>query len=158
MSEPKEGTVIAEGGKFFLDLAGNRLELVPQLAGGVENLRAIAGQKVEILYSEATRFVAGLQVARRPPILCYVPPVAFGQQAFTLSSPGSGAAQAQSFHIAISDPAGIKRPIVLCYVPAPEVISGIEFEVRRNIANQLLQQGYITGDVYEKVVGGRSTT
>ena len=158
MSEPKEGTVVAEGGKFFLDVAGNRLELVPQLAGGAENLRAIAGQRVEILYSEATRFVAGLQVGRRPPIICYVPPVVFGQQGFTLSSEGPGGAQAQSFHIDIADPAGIKRPIILCYVPAPEVIAGIEFEVRRNIANQLLQQGYITGEVYEKVVGGRSTT
>ena len=90
MSEPKEGTVVAEGGKFFLDVAGNRLELVPQLAGGAENLRAIAGQRVEILYSEATRFVAGLQVGRRPPIICYVPPVVFGQQGFTLSSEGPG--------------------------------------------------------------------
>lgn len=50
------------------------------------------------------------------------------------------------------DFAGIKRHIILCYVPAPEVIAGVEFEVRRNIANQLLQQGYITGEVYEKVV------
>jgi hypothetical protein len=90
--------------------------------------------------------------------LCYVPPVIFGQPGVTLSSQGPGTAQAQSFHIAIADPAGIKRPIILCYVPAPEMIAGIELEVRRNIANELRQQGYISGDVYEKVVGGRSTT
>jgi hypothetical protein len=156
--EPKEGTVIAEGGKFFLDLAGHRLEIVPQLAGGVENLKGLAGQKVDILYSEPARFVAGLQVARRPPILCYVPPITFGHQQ-ELELPGGSAAlaSARNFHIAIQDPAGIKRPVILCYVPAPEVIAGIEAQVRQNVAKQLLQQGYINQEVYDKVAGGRTT-
>jgi len=153
MSEPKEGVVIAEGGKFFLDLAGARVELQPQMVGGVETLKGLAGQKVEILYSEPTRFVVGLQAGRRPPILCYLPPVTFGQQGVAVE-----AARSQQFHIAITDEAGIRRPIILCYVPAPELIKGIELEVRRNLANQLLQEGYIDAAVREKIVGGPTAT
>ena len=153
MSEPKEGVVIAEAGKFFLDVAGARVELAPQMVGGAENLKGLAGQKVEILYSEPARFIAGLKAGHRPPILCYLPPVTFGVQGLTPE-----AARAQQFHIAITDPAGIRRPMILCYVPAPEVVKGIEFELRRNIANQLLQEGYIGADVHEKIVGGRTAT
>ena len=152
MSEAKEGVVIAEKGKYYLDLAGARVELLPQMTGGEENLKALAGQKVEVLYSEPTRFVVGLQSGRRPPILCYIVPFTFGQQG------GVAVEHAQEFHIAITDVEGIRRPIILCYVPAPELIAGIEFEVRRNVANQMLQEGYISADVHAKIVGGRTAT
>jgi len=148
--EPKEGVVVAEGDKYFLDLAGARVELLPQMMGGVENLKGLAGQKVQILYSEPTRFVVGLQAGRRPPILCYyVASGTFGQGV---------AERAQQFHIAITDEAGIRRPVILCYVPAPELIAGIESEIRTNVANQLLKEGYISADVHAKIVGGQTST
>jgi len=151
MSEPKEGVVVAEGDKFFLDLAGSRVELLPQMMGGVDNLKSLAGQKVEILYSEPTRFVVGLQAGRRPPILCYYQPGPYWQRT-------AEAEPAPQYHLVITDEAGIRRPIILCYVPAPELVKGIEYEVRRNLANRLLQEGYISADVHEKILGGRSAT
>jgi hypothetical protein len=151
MPEPKEGVVIAEGDKFFLELAGSRVELQPQMMGGVDNLKALAGQKVEILYSEPTRFVVGLQAGRRPPILCYYQHGPYWETTV-------GAEPVPQYHVVITDEAGIRRPIIVCYVPAPGLIKGVEYEVRRNLANQLLQEGYISADVHEKILGGRSTT
>jgi len=152
MSEPKEGMVISEGGKFYLDLAGARLELLPQIAGGEETLKAMVGQNVEVLYSEPSRFVVGLQAGRRPPILCYIPPVTYTQAGVTAE-----AARAEEFRVGSPTGAAVRVYIPTCYIPQALRSTGIEREVRQNIANQLLQEGIISADVHEKLIGGTTS-
>jgi hypothetical protein len=70
------GTVVLEGGKYFLEVAGKREELPAGLVAEEAQLKELVGQKVEVLYSEPTRFVIGLAARQRPPIVvCYFPPL-----------------------------------------------------------------------------------
>ena len=78
MKEPqgqKVGKVVHEGGKFFLNVDGQKSELPLGLGANEKQLRALVDQEVEVLYSEPIRFVVALvpRIPRIPHILCYMP-------------------------------------------------------------------------------------
>lgn len=67
------GTIVMEGEKYFIDVAGQREELPVVVVGDEAELKEMVGTQVEVLYSEPTRFIVGLKPPRRPPWLCYLP-------------------------------------------------------------------------------------
>lgn len=66
------GKVAYEAGKYFLEVAGRREELVPGALADEAQLKELVGQEVEILYTEPRSWVVGLATARRR-IVCYMP-------------------------------------------------------------------------------------
>jgi hypothetical protein len=71
------GTVLFKEGNFFVDVEGKQ-ELIPVGREEVQRLKQLEGKKVEVVFSEPKRFIAGLILAdaslRLPQkILCYVP-------------------------------------------------------------------------------------
>lgn len=142
----KMGKIVSEGGKYFVVLADGRHELPSQLAGGEEALKELAGQEVEVLFSDPVVFPIALRPKRRPPILCYLPAGPWLDVAHSLAH---GALLEASV---VSAAEHIKlRPT--CYVPAPWVIKGVENQVRVNLANELLEKGIINKQVHEQIVG-----
>ncbi|MGD8969756.1 MAG: hypothetical protein PVI07_19800 [Anaerolineae bacterium] len=43
-------------------------------------------------------------------------------------------------------------PPIPCYIPPPWVFRGIEKQVRINLADRFLEEGYISEEVYEKLI------
>lgn len=137
---PILGKVVLERGKYFLKVGRTKEELVPEAVGGVEVLKAVEGQEVEVLYSEPLTFVVGLRPKRRPPILCYLPAP---WNRFVLQHEPIVATQAGPI---------IRKPT--CYIPADWVIKGVEEKIRQNLAKELFDQGIISKEVNEKIIGG----
>ena len=82
--QSKTGTVVFKEGTYFLETEG-KLQPIPVTPHTQPaQLKELAGQKVDIFYSQPVTFVVGLAksgVAIRPPrIICYFPadPWAFG--------------------------------------------------------------------------------
>jgi hypothetical protein len=73
--EIREGTVVYEEGKYLLEVEGKREELPVGVRLQEAQLKKLVGQKVEVLYTVPRQYVVGLKGFRRPPILCYVPPI-----------------------------------------------------------------------------------
>jgi len=74
---PRTGTVVFNEGTYFLETEG-KLRAIPVAANlQTPQLKELVGKKVDILYSEPTRFVVGLVPAgatvRPPRIICYFP-------------------------------------------------------------------------------------
>jgi hypothetical protein len=113
--EIREGTIIFEEGKYLLEVEGKREELPVGVRLQERQLKKLVGQKVEVLYTEPKQFVVGLKAFRRPPILCYVPPVDW-----------------------LIDPA---------------VLTGVEKQVRLNLAKQFLKAKLISQEIYAKLGG-----
>jgi hypothetical protein len=72
-NQPKTGTVVLKDGTYFLEAEGKLRPIPISPKTQPAQLKGLVGQKVEIVYSEATSFVAGLVVGGRIPILCYFP-------------------------------------------------------------------------------------
>jgi len=75
--QPKTGTVVLKEGTYFLEAEGKR-QVIPVGANVQTSLKELVGKKVDILYSEPQRFVAGLvqsgaSTVRFPRIICYFP-------------------------------------------------------------------------------------
>jgi hypothetical protein len=73
------GSVLFKEGNFFVDVGGKQ-ELIPVGKEDAQHLKQLVGKKVEVVFSEPTKFIAGLILAdessrlpKRPKILCYVP-------------------------------------------------------------------------------------
>lgn len=72
------GTVIFKEGNFFVDVEG-RQELIPVSHENAPHMKELAGKKVEVVFSEPQRFIAGLVLAEERPvpkiikILCNIP-------------------------------------------------------------------------------------
>ena len=72
------GTVIFKEGHFFVDVDGKQ-ELIPVSHENQPHMKELAGKKVEVIFSEPQRFIAGLVLAEEKPIpriikiLCNVP-------------------------------------------------------------------------------------
>ena len=82
--QPKTGTVVLKDGTYFLE-AGGKLQPIPVSPNTQPaQLKELAGQKVDIFYSEPVQFVVGVvksgTIPRPPRIICYFPadPWAFG--------------------------------------------------------------------------------
>lgn len=134
------GKVILERGKYYLKAGDSKEELIPEAVGGVDALKAVEGQQVEVLYSEPQTFVVALRPKRRPPILCYLP------APWNRLVPGHEA-------IVATSQLGLRvKPT--CYVPLDWVVRGVEEQVRRNLAAELLEQGIISKEVNEKISAG----
>lgn len=43
-------------------------------------------------------------------------------------------------------------PCFMCYLPPPWVIRGVELEVRTNLAKRFLEEGYISEEIFERLV------
>lgn len=82
----RTGTVVHKEGAFFLEVEGKHHPIPVGSHIKLDQLRELAGQKVEIIQSEPLRFVVGLVPAaaktgpRIPRIICYIPadPYVFG--------------------------------------------------------------------------------
>lgn len=135
--ETKTGKIIVENGKHFLIVGNQRDELPAELFGGAEGLKEMEGQEVEVLYSPVS-FPVLLRPKRRPPILCYLVATHWAGHVEPM------AVQTAAIPIKI-------RPT--CYLPAPWVIKGVEEQVRKNLAGELLARGVITKAVHDKIVG-----
>jgi len=77
VEHPKTGTVVFKEGTYFLEAEGKH-HVIP-VGANVQSpqLKELVGKKVDILYSEPQRFVAGLvpvgATSRPPRIICYFP-------------------------------------------------------------------------------------
>ncbi len=70
-NQPTTGTVVFKDGTYFLE-AGGKLQPIPASPHIQEaQLKGLVGQKVDIVYSEPTSFVAGFLRPGHPPITCY---------------------------------------------------------------------------------------
>ena len=126
------GKIVLAEGKYFLELAGSRQELPSELLAAQPELKDLTGKEVGVLFSEPQRSVVGLQAARRPPILCYIP--------------------APEFHVMHEEAAIFKPMRPICYVPADWVVKGVEQKIRENLAKELLNEGVIGKEVYDRLL------
>jgi hypothetical protein len=133
-----EGKVIQENGRYFVKVGTVKEELVAEAVGGAEALKALAGQSVEVLYSEPQSFIVGLRLKGRPPILCYLP------------VPWIRRAPVHEHEAETAATFLLRRPT--CYIPADWMVKGVEEQVRLNMAKELLDQGIINKEVYGKIV------
>jgi hypothetical protein len=72
------GTVLFKEGNFFVDVGGKH-ELIPVNQTNELHMKELVGKKIEVVFSEPQRFIAGLVLAEEKPvrkiikILCNVP-------------------------------------------------------------------------------------
>ncbi|MBZ5600074.1 MAG: hypothetical protein LAN83_17325 [Acidobacteriia bacterium] len=71
------GTVLFKEGNFFVDVEGKH-ELIPVGHEDAPHLKQLVGKKVEVVFSEPTRFIAGLipteeTLVKIVKVLCYIP-------------------------------------------------------------------------------------
>ena len=120
----KMGFVVFDEGRYFLKVDDRREELPVETVLQGEELEKLVGQEVEVLLSEPRQAVVGLiaKDALRFPIFCYVPPW----------PPWP--------------------PCFMCYLPAPWLIKGVEREVQVNLAKRFLEEGYISEEVFRRLV------
>ena len=150
-SEPKNGIISKENGRFFLEIGDQKYDMASMVIDPSE-LEALAGKKVELVYSEPQRFVVGFKPPRRKPILCYMPAL---QHQFQQYIQVSGRA--------------VSRPPVTCYIMPPvtcyivppdislpekeeEFLTPIIEAAKRDLLEQLVQEQVITEAVYKKLI------
>lgn len=143
---PTKGTVVARDGHFFLRYGEEQQEIDPMLVGGVEVLKRLEGQEVELV-TQATPWVVGV-VKDKVRIVCYLlPPDFWGA---IRGEPSSIPAAHEHVDLQVAQ-ARIPRPV--CYVPADWVIRGVEEQVRANLLKQFVAERIIAPDVYNRLVG-----
>jgi len=77
--EVQSGKLIAEGGKYYVLVGDQRLQLPTDQPGDVENLKALVGKEVQTFWTKPQSYLIGIGPAtRRPPwrcFICYLPPI-----------------------------------------------------------------------------------
>jgi len=141
-----KGKVLAREGRFFLQYENELHEIDPMLVGGVEVLKRVAGQEVELV-TQVTPWVAGV-IWDKVRIVCYLPP----PDIWGTLRGGLSTTPAAHVHTELETTlAKIARPV--CYVPADWVIRGVEEQVRRNLLKQFVEDKIITMEVHDQLVG-----
>jgi hypothetical protein len=111
----KKGKVILRDGKYFLVTPGKEEQIGPGAQIDPAQLKTLAGQEVELVYSEPASFVVGL-----------IAPVS----------------------------ATLHHPIhITCYIPAVLNIGQINEASRATLAKQLLNEGVLSKENYERLTG-----
>jgi hypothetical protein len=133
------GKVIFEEEKYFLEIEGQRQELPVAAVGDEARLKELVGQEVEILYSEPKRDIVGLVAQERmavmicppwPPWPPWPPPPPPPWPPWPPPWP----------------------PCFMCYLPPIWLIEGVEREVQTNLAKRFLEEGYISEEVFNRLV------
>jgi hypothetical protein len=146
-NEPMKGKVFSHEGRFFIQYERQMHELDPMLVGGVEVLKQLDGQEVELV-TQVSPWIAGV-IWDKVRIVCYLPPPdiwgAVRGGISTLSA-------AQHVHLE-QDIAQIRIPRPVCYVPADWLIRGVEDVIRVNLLKQFVADKIITQEVYDRLAG-----
>lgn len=144
--ESMRGTVLSHEGRFYVQYEKEMQEIDPMLVGGVEVLKQLEGQEVELV-TQAVPWIAGV-IWEKIRIVCYLPPPdIWGAIRGDLTT-----IPARHVHLE-QDIAQVRIPRIICYVPADWVIRGVEDAVRVNLLRQFVADKIITQDVYDRLAG-----
>jgi hypothetical protein len=135
------GTLTKVGDEFVLEVEGERYPVPGSLLANSPELERLVGEKVEVMLSVPKPFVVAIRKIGRPPILCYLRADLLQVGHWMELGP------------ARSDLARQLRLRPTCYVPADWMIRGVEEQVRKNLATQMLEDGIISQEVYEQIIG-----
>ena len=124
MAERKKmGFVVFDEGRYFLEVEDRREPLPVETVLQEEQLEKLVGQEVEVLLSEPRQAVVGLVAKELLP-----------------------------FPIGCYIPWPPWPPCFLCYLPVPWLIRGVERQVQVNLAKRFLEEGYISEEVFRRLV------
>lgn len=137
--KPTMGKLIKEENSYLLEVNGERHALPDGLVAQNPELAKLEGNEVEVMLSVPKPVVVAVRIPGRPPILCYIVLDFLLKGNHWIPTP---AAASESVRSLVHD---IKPA---CYVPADWMIRGVEEQVRRNFADQMLKDGIISKDVY----------
>lgn len=144
--ESMKGKVLSNEGQYFIQYENQIQEIDPRLVGGVEVLKQLEGQEVELV-TQVSPWIVGV-ISDKVRIVCYLP----APDVWGAVRGGIGAISSAHLHLE-QDIAQVKIPRVICYVPADWVIRGVEDVVRRNLLKQFVEDKIIGAEVYDRLAG-----